>query len=160
MSIPKALTIAGSDSGGGAGVQADLKTFAAFGVYGCSVITAITAQNTRHVIGVEPVSPDMVWKQIEAVLDDIRPDVVKIGMLSNTAIIRAVASSLKKRSGIPLVLDPVMVSKTGDSLLESDAIATLKEFLFPLAELITPNIPEAEALTGKTLETDGDLEKA
>jgi len=160
MSIPKALTIAGSDSGGGAGIQADLKTFAAFGVYGCSVITAITAQNTRQVISVEPVSPEMVRNQIEAVLGDIRPEVVKTGMLSNTAIIRAVASSLKERSRIPLVLDPVMVSKSGNSLLESDAVATLKDFLFPLADLITPNIPEAEALTGKTLTTDGDLEKA
>jgi hydroxymethylpyrimidine/phosphomethylpyrimidine kinase len=102
----------------------------------------------------------MVRNQIEAVLGDIRPEVVKTGMLSNTAIIRAVASSLKERSRIPLVLDPVMVSKSGNSLLESDAVATLKDFLFPLADLITPNIPEAEALTGKTLTTDGDLEKA
>ena len=153
MPIPKALTIAGSDSGGGAGIQADLKTFAAFGVYGCSVITAITAQNTQQVTGVEPVSPDMVRKQLEAVLSDIRPDVLKTGMLANAGIIRAVASSLSQTRRIPLVLDPVMVSKSGDALLAEDSAVTLRELLFPLADLITPNIPEAEVLTGKTLKT-------
>ena len=160
MPIPKALTIAGSDSGGGAGIQADLKTFAAFGVYGCSVITAITAQNTRQVTGVEPVSPDMVRKQLEAVLSDIRPDVLKTGMLANAGIIRAVASSLSQTRRIPLVLDPVMVSKSGDALLAEDSAVTLRELLFPLADLITPNIPEAEVLTGKTLKTDQDFEEA
>ena len=160
MPIPKALTIAGSDSGGGAGIQADLKTFAAFGVYGCSVITAITAQNTRQVTGVEPVSPDMVSKQLEAVLSDIRPDVLKTGMLANAGIIRAVASSLSQTRRIPLVLDPVMVSKSGDALLAEDSAVTLRELLFPLADLITPNIPEAEVLTGKTLKTDQDFEEA
>src|SRR5438552_1323372 len=141
MPIPKALTIAGSDSGGGAGIQADLKTFAAFGVYGCCVITAITAQNTQQVTGVEPVSPDMVRKQIEAVLSDIRPDAVKTGMLANADITRAVASSLSAVRRIPLVLDPVMLAKSGDPLLAPDAAASLKELLFPLADLITPNIP-------------------
>jgi hydroxymethylpyrimidine/phosphomethylpyrimidine kinase len=160
MPIPKALTIAGSDSGGGAGIQADLKTFAAFGVYGCSVITAITAQNTQQVTGVEPVSPDMVRKQIEAVLSDIRPDVVKTGMMANAGIIRAVASSLSGTPEIPLVVDPVMLSKGGHVLLDSEAAATLRDLLFPLADLITPNIPEAEALAGKTLRSDEDFHGA
>ena len=160
MSIPKALTIAGSDSGGGAGIQADLKTFAAFGLYGCSVITAITAQNTLQVTGVEPVSPDMVRKQLEAVLADIRPDVVKTGMLANADIIRAVASSLSATRRIPLVADPVMLSKSGDALLAQDAAVTLRELLFPLADLITPNIPEAEVLTGKTFCRDEDFQEA
>ena len=160
MPIPKALTIAGSDSGGGAGIQADLKTFAAFGVYGCSVITAITAQNTQQVTGVEPVSPAMVRKQLEAVLSDIRPDVVKIGMLATADIIRAVASSLTTARRIPLVLDPVMLSKNGDALLAPHATATLRELLFPLADLITPNIPEAEELTGKILRSADDFQEA
>jgi hydroxymethylpyrimidine/phosphomethylpyrimidine kinase len=160
MSIPKALTIAGSDSGGGAGIQADLKTFAAFGVYGCSVITAITAQNTLQVTGVESVSPDMVCKQLEAVLSDIRPDVVKTGMMANADIIRTVAVSLRAAPRIPLVVDPVMLSKSYDALLAQDAAGTLKELLFPLADLITPNIPEAEVLTGKALETADDFEQA
>jgi hydroxymethylpyrimidine/phosphomethylpyrimidine kinase len=160
MPIAKALTIAGSDSGGGAGIQADLKTFAAFGVYGCSVITAITAQNTQHVTGIEPVSPDMVRKQLEAVLSDIRPDIVKTGMLANATIIRAVASSLSASRKIRLVVDPVMVSKSGDALLDPDAAATLRELLFPSADLITPNIPEAEVLTGRALKTANDFEQA
>jgi hydroxymethylpyrimidine/phosphomethylpyrimidine kinase len=160
MPIPKALTIAGSDSGGGAGIQADLKTFAAFGVYGCSVITAITAQNTRQVTGIEPVSPLIVRKQLEAVLSDIRPVVMKTGMLANASIISAVASSLSQTRRIPLVLDPVMISKSGDALLAEDSTVLLRELLFPLADLITPNIPEAEALTNKILKTDQDFEEA
>lgn len=160
MSIPKALTIAGSDSGGGAGIQADLKTFAAFGVYGCSVITAITAQNTLQVTGVEPVSPDMVRKQLEAVLSDIRPGVVKTGMLANADIIRAVVASLSAAQKIPLVVDPVMLSKSGNALLARDAEVTLRELLLPVADLITPNIPEAEVLTGKTLRNDEDFQQA
>jgi hydroxymethylpyrimidine/phosphomethylpyrimidine kinase len=160
MPVSKALTIAGSDSGGGAGIQADLKTFAALGVYGCSVLTAITAQNTLQVTGVEPVSPDMVRKQLEAVLTDIRPDVVKTGMLANANIIRAVASSLTAVRRIPLVVDPVMLSKSGDALLDLDAALRLRELLFPLADLITPNLPEAEVLTGRTLITNDDFEQA
>ena len=160
MPIPKALTIAGSDSGGGAGIQADLKTFAAFGVYGCSVITAITAQNTQQVTGIEPASPDMVRKQLEAVLSDIRPDVVKTGMLANAEVIRAVASSLSAAPRIPLVVDPVMLSNSGGALLDPDSAVTLRELLFPLADLITPNIPEAEVLTGKTLCRDEDFQEA
>ena len=160
MPIPKALTIAGSDSGGGAGIQADLKTFAAFGVYGCSVITAITAQNTQQVTGIEPVSAEMVRKQLEAVLSDIRPDVVKTGMLANADVIRAVASSLGTAQRIPLVVDPVMLSKSGDALLDQDSAVKLRELLFPLADLITPNIPEAEVLTGKTLCSDEDFQEA
>ena len=160
MSIRKALTIAGSDSGGGAGIQADLKTFAAFGVYGCSVLTAVTAQNTQQVTAVEPVSPDMVRRQLEAVLSDIRPDALKTGMLANAAIIRAVASSLQQSRAIPLVVDPVMISKSGNPLLEPEATAMLRELLVPLADLITPNIPEAEALTDNALRDDEDLERA
>jgi hydroxymethylpyrimidine/phosphomethylpyrimidine kinase len=160
MPIPKALTIAGSDSGGGAGIQADLKTFAAFGVYGCSVITAITAQNTLQVTGVEPVSPDMVRKQLEAVLSDIRPDVVKTGMLANADIIRTVVSTLSAARRIPLVVDPVMLSKGGDALLAPDAAVTLRELLFPLADLITPNIQETEVLTGRPLRNDDDFQQA
>src|SRR5262245_62016135 len=129
MPMRKALTIAGSDSGGGAGIQADLKTFAAFGVYGCSVLTAVTAQNTQQVTAVEPVSPDMVRKQLEAVLSDIRPDALKTGMLANAAIIRAVSSSLREMTRVPLVLDPVMVSKGGHPLLEPEATAMLRELL-------------------------------
>ena len=157
---PVALTIAGSDPSGGAGIQADLKTFAAFGVYGCSVITAITAQNTQQVTGIEPVSAEMVRKQLEAVLSDIRPDVVKTGMLANADVIRAVASSLGAAQRIPLVVDPVMLSKSGDALLDQDSAVTLRELLFPLADLITPNIPEAEVLTGKTLCRDEDFQEA
>lgn len=160
MSIPKALTIAGSDSGGGAGIQADLKTFAAFGIYGCSVITAITAQNTLQVTGVEPVSPEMVRKQLEAVLSDLRPDVVKTGMLANVDIIRAVVASLSAAQKIPLVVDPVMLSKGGNALLAPDAEVTLRELLLPMADLITPNIPEAEVLTGTTLRSDEDFHQA
>ncbi|MCI0419672.1 MAG: bifunctional hydroxymethylpyrimidine kinase/phosphomethylpyrimidine kinase, partial [Acidobacteria bacterium] len=160
MSIPKALTIAGSDSGGGAGIQADLKTFAAFGVYGCSVITAITAQNTHQVTGIEPVSPEMVGKQLEAVLSDIRPDVVKTGMLANAGIIQAVVAALSQAERIPLVLDPVMVAKSGDALLAPDATTALRRQLLPLADLVTPNVPEAEVLTGMALVTEEDFVEA
>lgn len=160
MAIPKALTIAGSDSGGGAGVQADLKTFAAFGVYGCCVITAVTAQNTQGVSAIETVSPAMVRKQLESVLSDIRPEAMKTGMLANADIIQAVASSLRAAPRIPLVLDPVMRSKSGDALLSPDAVAALKELLIPLADLVTPNVPEAEALTGTGLSSDEDFEAA
>ncbi|MBM3804559.1 MAG: bifunctional hydroxymethylpyrimidine kinase/phosphomethylpyrimidine kinase [Acidimicrobiia bacterium] len=160
MAIPKALTIAGSDSGGGAGVQADLKTFAAFGVYGCCVITAVTAQNTQGVSAIETVSPAMVRKQLESVLSDIRPEAMKTGMLANADIIQAIASSLRAAPRIPLVLDPVMRSKSGAALLSPDAVAALKELLIPLADLVTPNVPEAEALTGTGLSSDEDFEAA
>lgn len=160
MPIPKALTIAGSDSGGGAGIQADLKTFAALGVYGCSVITAVTAQNTHQVTGIEPISPDTVRKQLEAVLSDIHPNAAKTGMLANSAIIETVAATLRRFPPIPLVLDPVMIAKSGDVLLGSDSIKTLREQLIPLADIVTPNIPEAEALTGMHLSNEESLLKA
>ncbi len=140
-----ALTIAGSDSGGGAGIQADLKTFSALGVYGCSAITAVTAQNTRAVTAVEPASPGMIAEQIAAVLDDLDVRAVKIGMLGSPEAICAVASALAGCRA-PLVLDPVMVAKSGDALLLDDALETLRDVLVPRAVLLTPNLPEAARL--------------
>ncbi len=145
---PRLLTIAGSDSGGGAGIQADLKTFAAHGAYGMSVVTAITAQNTREVTAVEELSPELVAAQIDAVLGDIGVDAVKIGMLSSAAIVRAVAGCLSRWRPPHVVLDPVMVAKSGDPLLRDDAVEALEKELLPLATLVTPNLPEAERLTG------------
>ncbi len=155
---PRVLTIAGSDSGGGAGIQADLKTFCAHGVYGMSVVTAVTAQNTRAVTAVHSIPPDVVTAQIDAVLSDIGADAVKIGMLAGASIVHAVAQGLRAHasaggSGIPIVLDPVMVSKSGDSLLADDAVSALAEALIPLASVITPNLPEAEVLTGHSAGT-------
>lgn len=140
-----ALTIAGSDSGGGAGIQADLKTFSALGVYGASVITAVTAQNTRAVTAVAAMSPAMVAAQIETVFADLAVRAVKIGMLANPAVISAVAASLRGR-GVPIVLDPVMVAKSGDPLLEAEAVSALVLELLPLATVLTPNLPEAGRL--------------
>jgi hydroxymethylpyrimidine/phosphomethylpyrimidine kinase len=142
---PIALTIAGSDSGGGAGIQADLKTFSALGVYGASVITALTAQNTRAVTHVEPASPAMIAAQIAAVFDDLDIRAVKLGMLGGVDAIRTVAAGLHGRL-IPLVLDPVMIAKSGDALLPDDAVATLRADLLPMATLLTPNLPEAARL--------------
>ncbi|PMP86465.1 MAG: bifunctional hydroxymethylpyrimidine kinase/phosphomethylpyrimidine kinase, partial [Roseiflexus castenholzii] len=147
--IPRALTIAGSDSGGGAGIQADLKTFMAHGVYGASAITAITAQNTLEVRAVVLIEPTIVVAQIEAVLDDIGADAVKTGMLGNAAIIEAVADTLARYRIERLVIDPVMVAKSGARLLEEDAITTLRERLLPLALVITPNLPEASVLLNR-----------
>jgi len=143
-----ALTIAGSDSGGGAGIQADLKTFAACGVYGTSAITAVTAQNTLGVTAWEPVSTELVIAQIEAVAGDIPPAAVKTGMLATAAIVEAVSAAIEGLDLPNLVVDPVMVAKGGDRLLRDDAVAAMKTHLFRLAEVLTPNIPEAEALTG------------
>ncbi|MEM9045858.1 MAG: bifunctional hydroxymethylpyrimidine kinase/phosphomethylpyrimidine kinase [Pseudomonadota bacterium] len=142
---PIALTIAGSDSGGGAGIQADLKAFSALGVYGASVITAITAQNTKTVTAVEGVSPAMIRAQIEAVFDDLPVSAVKIGMLSVPEIIEAVSQGLSGHN-VPIVLDPVMVAKSGAVLLEPEAIAALVDHLMPLAHVVTPNLPEAAQL--------------
>ena len=144
-----ALTIAGSDSGGGAGIQADIKTFSALGVYGASVLTAVTAQNTRAVTAVAGLSPAMVRAQIEAVFDDLAVAAVKVGMLGDPAVIRAVADGLRGRD-LPVVLDPVMVAKSGDRLLTAEAIATLKDELLPLATVLTPNLPEAADLLSLT----------
>jgi hydroxymethylpyrimidine/phosphomethylpyrimidine kinase len=155
-----ALTIAGSDSGGGAGIQADLKTFAAHGVYGTSALTAITAQNTLGVLAWEAVSTPLVVQQIEAVLGDIGADAIKIGMLANAAIVSAVARTLASHSGVPMVVDPVMVAKGGDRLLETAAVAALTSELLPLAQIVTPNIPEAEALAGMPIRSLADMRQA
>ena len=141
---PIALTIAGSDSGGGAGVQADLKAFSALGVYGASVITAVTAQNTQAVSGVEEVSPRMVGAQIDAVLSDLDVRAIKIGMLFSAPVVREVARRLDGRA--PVVLDPVMIAKSGDALLRDDAVEALVADLLPRATLLTPNLPEAARL--------------
>jgi hydroxymethylpyrimidine/phosphomethylpyrimidine kinase len=144
--IPNVLTIAGSDSGGGAGIQADLKTFSALGTYGLSVITALTAQNTRAVTAIHEVPPEFVTAELDAVFDDIEIAAVKIGMLSSPAIIEAVAEGLRRRGAGRIVVDPVMVAKSGDRLLREDAVSALKAHLLPLATLITPNLPEAAVL--------------
>ncbi|MGB8215208.1 MAG: bifunctional hydroxymethylpyrimidine kinase/phosphomethylpyrimidine kinase [Anaerolineales bacterium] len=144
----RALTIAGSDSGGGAGIQADLKTFAARGVYGMSVLTALTAQNTLGVQGVFEIPPDFVTMQIDSVVSDIGVDVVKTGMLSSAPIISAVVASLREHHLTHLVVDPVMVAKGGDALLREDAKQALIRQLLPLATLVTPNLPEASVLSG------------
>lgn len=141
-----ALTIAGSDSGGGAGIQADLKTFSALGVYGASVIAALTAQNTRGVQGVFDIPADFVRLQMDSVFSDLDVDAVKIGMLSNPATIEAVAGGLKAHGAKNVVLDPVMVAASGDTLLRPEAIATLRDLLLPLADILTPNLPEAAKL--------------
>ena len=148
MRIPRALTIAGSDSGGGAGIQADLKTFSAFRVFGMSVITAVTAQNSLGVQGVENLPPDFVAQQLDSVLDDFGADAAKCGMLSTAPIIEAVAEVLRQRPIANLVVDPVMVAKTGDPLLRPDARRALVERILPLALVVTPNLPEAGALSG------------
>ena len=145
---PKAMTIAGSDSGGGAGIQADLKTFAALGVYGTSVLTAVTAQNTRGVFAVAEVPEEVIALQIDVVLEDIGADAVKTGMLSSASIVRTVADRLEAWGVANLVVDPVMVAKGGHPLLQESAVAALKEHLLPLAMVVTPNIPEAEILSG------------
>lgn len=157
----RALTIAGSDSGGGAGIQADLKTFAANGCYGMSVITALTAQNTVAVRSIFAVPIEMVRDQMEAVLTDIGADAVKIGMLFSPLLIRTVAEGLRTWApGLPVVLDPVMVAQSGDKLLKQEAVAALKEELIPLAHLITPNLPEAEVLLGRAIATEAEMEAA
>jgi len=146
--IANILTIAGSDSGGGAGIQADLKTFAALRTYGCSVLTALTAQNTRAVSAIHEVPADFVRAQLDAVFDDIEIAAVKIGMLASSAIIEAVAAGLERHGARNVVLDPVMVAKSGDRLLRPDAVEALRSRLLPLATLITPNLPEAGDLLG------------
>jgi hydroxymethylpyrimidine/phosphomethylpyrimidine kinase len=153
---PIALTIAGSDSSGGAGIQADLKTFSAFAVYGASVLTALTAQNTQGVSAVEAVPPSFVVAQMEAVLSDLDVGAIKTGMLANAAIVEAVARRLRQGPQLPLVVDPVMVATSGDVLLEPDAVAAVKRELFPLALLVTPNLPEAARL----LDTDEAADEA
>ena len=156
----KVLTIAGSDSGGGAGIQADLKTFSAIGCYGMSVITALTAQNTQGVNGIHAIPPEFAVQQIDAVLNDIGTDAVKIGMLYSAELIEAVAQALKKHAARKIVLDPVMVAQSGDKLLQDDAIEAIKTHLMPLADVVTPNIPEASVLCGRPLKQWSDIESA
>jgi hydroxymethylpyrimidine/phosphomethylpyrimidine kinase len=157
--IPRALTIAGSDSGGGAGIQADLKTFAALGVYGLSALTAITVQNTRGVYAAQELSPELVEGQIDTVLEDIGADAAKTGMLSSSDVIKVVAKCILKWK-LRLVVDPVMVAKGGELLLQSEAVTTLCTELLPLAEVVTPNLYEAEVLTGQQIKTQDDMRAA
>ena len=155
MTTPIALTIAGSDSGGGAGIQADLKAMSALGVYGASVITAVTAQNTRAVTAVEGISLDVIAAQIAAVLEDLEVGAIKIGMLATPDIIETVAKALEGYNR-PIVLDPVMVAKSGDALLQDDAVATLRDVLLPRATILTPNLPEAARSLGENVAADPD----
>lgn len=154
------LSIAGSDCSGGAGIQADLKTMTALGVYGMSVITALTAQNTTGVYGIMDAEPEFVAKQMDCIFKDIMPDAVKIGMVSQKEIICVIAEKLKEYGAVNIVLDPVMVSTSGSRLLAMDAIEMLAERLFPLAEVMTPNIPEAELLGGLGISSEADMEQA
>jgi hydroxymethylpyrimidine/phosphomethylpyrimidine kinase len=156
----RVLTIATSDSGGGAGIQADLKTFSANGCYGMSVLAALTAQNTAEVLGIFPAPPEFVALQIDAVMTDIGTDAVKIGMLYSAELIAAVAERLAHYETKNIVVDPVMVSKGGARLLREDAVSALKTRLFPLASLITPNLPEASDLLGWPVEKAEDMERA
>ena len=155
-----ALTIAGSDCSGGAGIQADLKTMTVHGVYGMSAITALTAQNTTGVTDILEVPPAFLTAQLDAIFSDIPPEAVKIGMVSSAALIEAIADSLARYSARNIVVDPVMVATSGAALMVSDAMEALTSRLFPLATVITPNIPEAEALTGRTITSGADMEAA
>ena len=155
-----ALTIAGSDSSGGAGIQADIKTMTMTGVFAMSAITALTAQNTTGVTGILNATPDFLEKELDAIFTDIFPDAVKIGMVSSAELITVIAEKLKAYGAKHVVVDPVMVATSGAKLLEDDAIDTLKEKLLPLAEVLTPNIPEAEILAGMKIESPTDMETA
>ena len=152
-----ALTIAGSDSCGGAGIQADIKTMTMNGVYAMSAITALTAQNTTGVTGIMEVTPEFLASQLDAVFTDIRPDAVKTGMVASSELIRVISSKLKEYKAKNIVVDPVMVATSGAKLISDDAIETLKQELLPLADVITPNIPEAEVLSGMTIKNEDDM---
>ena len=154
------LTIAGSDSSGGAGIQADLKTMTMNGVFGMSAVTALTAQNTCGVSSILTVSPEVLGQELDAVFSDIRPDAVKIGMVSDGTLIRVIADRLTHYEAEHIVLDPVMVATSGAKLMEEKAVETLTHLLIPLAEVITPNIPEAEVLSGLTIRTEADMRAA
>ena len=160
MAIYKALTIAGSDSGGGAGIQADLKTFQELGVYGMSVITAVTAQNTLGVQGVYPMGAEAIERQLASIGEDLRPDALKTGMLFSGDIIRVVAAAIQKYAWKHIVVDPVMIAKGGASLLQQEAIDAMIQVLLPLADVVTPNIPEAEALSGIVITDDESRQQA
>lgn len=157
--VSRVLIVAGSDSGGGAGIQADIKSVSAFGVFASTAITALTAQNTHGVHGVMPVPVDFIDQQINVVLTDIGADCIKTGMLHDSSVIETVVTALERDAvGIPLVVDPVMVAKGGAALLLDEAVVTLRNKLAPRATLLTPNIPEAEALAGRKLKGEGDME--
>ena len=160
MRLKTALTIAGSDCSGGAGIQADIKTMTMNGVYAMSVITALTAQNTTGVSAISEVSPDFLAAQMDMVFTDIRPDAVKIGMVSNSKLMKTIVERLSFYKAVHIVVDPVMVATSGADLMQSEAVFTMKEFLLPMASLATPNIPEAEVLTGNKITSKEDMEKA
>lgn len=160
MSPPVALTIAGSDSGAGAGIQADLKTFAALGVYGVTVLTAVTAQNTIGVRAVEEIEPHIVTAQLDAVAEDFSIAALKTGMLANVSIITAVAAGVRRHRLSHIVVDPVMVAKSGDRLLREEAVSALRTLVLPLADLVTPNLPEAEVLAGRPIHSIADRVEA
>ncbi|GAB6982775.1 bifunctional hydroxymethylpyrimidine kinase/phosphomethylpyrimidine kinase [Prevotella dentasini] len=160
MYYVKTLTVAGSDSCGGAGIQADIKTMSALGCYAASVVTAVTAQNTTGVTAIQQMTPEMVRAQLRAVLDDLRPQAVKVGMLGDRATVQAVATELAGYSAVPLIADPVMVSTSGSRLMEPDAVEEFCKRLLPMATLLTPNIPEAEVLSGMSIQSEGDMDRA
>ena len=157
INMKVALTIAGSDSSGGAGIQADIKTMTVNGVFAMSAITALTAQNTTGVFGIMEVTPEFLAKQIDVVFEDIRPDAVKIGMVSSSELIKTISSKLKEHNAKNIVVDPVMVATSGGELINKDAIDTLKKELFPIATVITPNIPEAEVIAEMTIKNKEDM---
>ena len=156
MKLKTALTIAGSDSSGGAGIQADMKTMTMNGVYAMSVITALTAQNTTGVRAIQESTSEFLKQQIDAVFEDIRPDAVKIGMVASSALIRVIAERLRYYNAENIVIDPVMVATSGSSLMKNDAVQTLIDELLPIAAVVTPNIPEAQVLSGLTIESKAD----
>ena len=158
--LKKILTIAGSDCSGGAGIQADLKTMAAHGVYGMSVIVSVVAENPARVIDIQDISPKMIEEQIDAVFEDIVPDAVKIGMLSSPACMKAVAGKLEQYQPQHVVIDPVMFAKNGDPLMEPASVGTLIKYVLPYADLLTPNIPEAQHIAGMKISTPEDMEVA
>lgn len=160
MKMRTVLTIAGSDCSGGAGIQADLKTMIMNGVYGMSAITALTAQNTTGVAAIQEVSPEFLARQIDMIFEDIRPDAVKIGMVSSPGLVEVIAERLEYYQARNIVADPVMVATSGSALIEDDAVTAWKERLFPLADLITPNIPEAEILSGMRIRKEEDMCRA
>ena len=160
MKMKTALTIAGSDSSGGAGIQADIKTMTMHGVYAMSAITALTAQNTTGVRAIRESTPEFLAQQIDAVFEDIRPDAVKIGMVASSELIRVIANRLRYYHATNIVVDPVMVATSGSALMKNDALQTLTNELLPLAAVVTPNIPEAQVLSGLTIESRADMETA
>lgn len=158
--LPMTLTIAGSDSGGGAGIQADLKTFSALQTYGMSAITALTAQNTTGVQGIFPIPPEFIGQQLDSIFMDLPPDAVKIGMLHSRAVVKIVADKLKEYDATNVIVDPVMVAKSGDKLLEDDAIEALNEQILPLASVITPNLGEACEMLDQKITEEEQMEEA